>query len=61
MGQQTLLLYLIPKAARSLSSMERGQIFGLELECSERALAVKAWFLLQNLHRWGFENIRALS
>lgn len=34
--------------------MERGQIFGLELECSKRALVVKAWFLLQNLHRWGF-------
>lgn len=61
MGQQTFLLYLIPKAARSLSSTERAQIFGLELECSERALAVKAWFLLQNLQRWGFENIRALS
>lgn len=61
MGQQTLLLYLIPQTARSLSGMVRGQIFGLELACSERALVVKAWFLLQNLHRWGFEDIRVLS
>lgn len=55
MGQQTVLLCPIPRAARSLSSMERGQINGLELECSVRVLVVKAWFLLQNVQRWGLE------